>query len=121
MPLRVIIVDDSPITRIMIRDMLESFDHQVVAETETLADTVKAYLTYKPDLVTLDLSLTKENGLTILKALREADPRAKVLIVSGNSQNKVREQIVTSGAAGFLSKPFDCDELMKAVKAITAA
>jgi DNA-binding NarL/FixJ family response regulator len=116
--MKILIVDDSPITRSMLRDMFEIAGHEVAAEAETLAGTLENYRAHKPDLTTLDLSLVGTNGLEILKALRALDPQARVMIVSGNAQARVLEATRAAGASGFLAKPFNSDELAAAVKAM---
>lgn len=116
--MRVLIVDDSQITRSMLRDMFELGGHEVVAEADTLDGALESYRTHKPDLTTLDLSLVNVTGLDILKALRQADPQARVMIVSGNGQERVLAAARAAGAGGFLAKPFNADELTAAVKAM---
>ena len=113
--MRFLVVDDNFIARAMLRAMLEAKGHQVVAEAEDLTGTLKAYETDKPDIVTLDLSLAKEDGITILKALRQKHKQAKVLIISGNDQKKIKDTIFAEGALGFIVKPVQMDELTEAV------
>lgn len=113
MALRILIIDDSPISRILIKEMVETAGHQAVAEAENQAQALEAYRAHKPDVVTLDLSLVNEDGRVILKELIRQDPQAKVLIVSGNSQSRVQDELAKNGAAGFLAKPVDLDELSR--------
>src|SRR4051812_40376437 len=115
MSLRILIVDDNPAIRFMLRDCIESNGHQVVAEAESSDAAVKAYSQHKPDVVTLDLSLSDGDGLTVLKSLRQIDEKAKVLVISGNTQKKVLESIYAAGAAGFLAKPIDFSTFIAAV------
>ncbi|MBI5241834.1 MAG: response regulator [Elusimicrobia bacterium] len=115
MPLRILVVDDSIVTRSLIQEFSECFGHQVVAEAATLTAAVAAYKEHKPDLVTLDLSLADGDGLAVLKALRRIDPAARVLVVSGNVQQAVHDEVRDAGAAGFLSKPFTLDDLGRAL------
>lgn len=118
--LRTLIVDDNLAMRTVLRDMLESAGHQVVAEAENMDQVLKAYIDHKPDVMTLDLSLNDGDGLSVLKAVLQLDPKAKVVVVSGNSQKKVVEMILASGA-GYLAKPFEFDELIAAVEGMSAA
>ena len=115
MPLRILVVDDSIVTRSLIKEFAECFGHQVVAEAATLQEAVAAYQSHKPDFVTLDLSLAEGDGLSVLKALRKLDPKARILVVSGNVQQEVHEAVQKAGAAGFLSKPFTLDDLGRAL------
>ncbi|MEK7382685.1 MAG: response regulator [Elusimicrobiota bacterium] len=119
MPLRIMIVDDSPAARFMLREFIESNGHQVVAEEENLEGTLRSYSQHKPDVVTLDLSLAQGDGLSVLKAVRNLDPKAKVLVISGNSQKKVVDVLYAAGASGFLPKPIDFPGLMAAIIRVT--
>ena len=116
--MKIMIVDDSPIARELLRDMFETAGHEVVAEAETLSGALESYRAHKPDLPTLDLSLAGTNGLDIMKALRRLDAGARVMIVSGNAQKRAVEASRASGASGYLAKPFNLDELLAAVKAM---
>ena len=107
MPLRMIVVEDSLLTREMIKDMLKVLGHQVVAETEDLAATMAAFQQHKPDGITIDLSLPKEDGLAILKALFAVDPNVRAIIVSGNSQARIKEEVLKAGAVDLLPKPIE--------------
>ena len=111
MPLRILIVDDSDMTRELIHEFAECSGHQIVAEAATMQEAVAAYQSSKPDLVTLDLSLADGDGLGVLKALRRLDPRARVIVVSGTIQKNARDEVQRAGAAGFLSKPFSLEDL----------
>lgn len=108
---RVLVVDDSPVLRIMLLEMLQSLGHEVVGEAANAADALQAFRTHKPDLVTLDISLPDKDGLTVLKELRRIDLNAKVLIVTGNDQKALETNAMTLKALGVLHKPFDIDEL----------
>ena len=111
MPYKVLIIDDSPVMRIMLSEMLTSLGHAVVAEAESGAAGLKAFKEKKPDLVTLDISLPGENGLSVLEKLRRADPAARVLVVTGNDQKAVEDKAMALKALGVLHKPFDEGEL----------
>ncbi len=101
---KIVVIDDSPITRAMISDFLLMNGHQVAAEAENLAQTLAAYNAHRPDLVTLDLSMGREDGFTILRALLAADAKVKVLIVSANTQPEIYDQLIKEGATGFIVK-----------------
>jgi two-component system chemotaxis response regulator CheY len=120
MALRLLVVDDNQVSRILIMEMVRESGHQVVAEAESLQGAMEAYRTHKPDVVTLDLSLADEDGRSILKALRREDPRAQVVVISGNAQPQMREQLAAAGASGFVSKPFTPDDLARALSRFSA-
>lgn len=115
--LRVLIVDDNEATRLILGDMIASFGgHQIVAEADSMEQALACYKAQKPDLVSLDLSLPDHDGLTILKALRALDPAARVLIVTGNSQQRIFDALMAAGAWGYLAKPIKPEELQSALE-----
>lgn len=118
---KVLVVDDSAIARMMISDFLLMSGHEVAGEAETLAQALAAYAAKRPDLVTLDLSMGEDDGFTVLKALRQADAKARVLIVSANTQQDIYDDLMKEGAAGFLPKPFSMADLVAAVAKAAAA
>jgi len=112
---RILLVDDSEITRAMIAEFLQMSGHQIAGEAGTMAQALAAYEANKPDLVTLDLSMGEDDGFTVLRALREADPKARVLIVSANTQADVYDELLKEGAVGFIVKPFTLADISVAV------
>ena len=117
-PLRVLIIDDNEAIRMILADRLAELGHQVVAEADSAEAAQKAYAAHKPDLVTLDLSLSVVgggDGLSVLKALQQTDANVKVIVISGNAQNKVKTAVEAAGAVAFLSKPIDMEEFAVAV------
>ena len=112
---RILVVEDSAVARAMIGELLLMNGHEVAGEAEDLAQAVAAYAAQRPDLVTLDLSMGKEDGFAVLRALRQADPKARVLILSANTQQTIYDDLIKEGAVGFLRKPFSMTDLVQAV------
>lgn len=113
--MRILIVDDNPVIRSIIKDIVTRNGHQVVAEAEDLKQALSAYQKHKPDLVTLDLILTGEDGLAVLRAIHEFDDHARILVISSNVQLMTRAELRAAGVTAFLSKPFELTELLDAV------
>ncbi|MFA5139111.1 MAG: response regulator [Elusimicrobiota bacterium] len=116
MSLRVLVVDDSSMYRELLKVMLEGLGHTLVGEAETGADAVAQFASAKPDLVTLDISLPDMDGLAVLREIRRSNPRAKVILVTGNDQGKIVAQARTLGALALLVKPFHVEQLEDALK-----
>ncbi len=102
----------------MLKSMLETLGHSVIGEAGTAEDAMAAYDKVKPEAVTLDLSLARGNGLEVLKGLRGKGATAQILVISGNSQKRVQEELAAQGASGFLCKPFNLEELAAALKGL---
>jgi two-component system chemotaxis response regulator CheY len=112
---RILIVDDAPMMRIVIREMLEMLGQEIVGEADTGEGALEQYTLLKPDLVTLDISLPDKDGITVFRHLQQIDPAVKVVLVTGNDQDKIKEQAEQLGALGLIPKPFRKENLEKII------
>ncbi len=104
---RLLIVDDALIMRMKIRDIAKSAGWQVVAEAADGEEAVRLFQEFRPDLVTLDMVMPGMDGLGALKAIRQLQPDANIVMVSAvNQKDKLRE-CIENGAIDFVVKPFD--------------
>lgn len=113
---RILVVDDSPVLRIMLVEMLSAMGHEVVGDAETGAGALKVFREKKPELVTLDVSLPDMNGIEVLRRMKQIDPSARVLMVTGNDQKTLEKQAGSLKALGVLHKPFDEGELKATIE-----
>jgi two-component system chemotaxis response regulator CheY len=111
----VLVVDDAAFMRMMIRDILTG-DGYVVREAVNGLDAVKKYTEQRADLVTLDITMPEMNGLDALRAIREVDPHARVLMVSSMGQQQMILEALESGAMDFIVKPFQPTKVLETVK-----
>ena len=111
---RILVVDDSGLARRRVRGILEGAGHEVL-EAEDGMSALERYFVAKPDLVVLDLVMKGMYGLDVLKKLREMDPAARVIVVSADVQTSSHELVEQAGAAGFLTKPIDADDVLALV------
>jgi two-component system chemotaxis response regulator CheY len=98
-----------------VRSILEPAGYEVV-EAEDGMSALERYFVAKPDLVLLDLVMKGMYGLDVLTKLREMDPSARVIVVSADVQTSSHEMVEQAGAAGFLMKPIDSDEVLAIVQ-----
>lgn len=116
---KVLIIDDNAAVRLILSSMLEELGHQVIGEAADADAALKAYQALKPELVTLDLSLSATGGAdgsSVLDALIKNDKNARVIVISGNAQAKLRERLAAAGAKGFVAKPIQEEELKSAIE-----
>lgn len=109
MSVRVMIVDDSPFARKLIRHHLERYGCRVVGEAENGVQAIAMFKKLKPDLVTLDLMMPAVGGvdsLSAFRAMRAENPRAAILVVSAIPFDKTRDTFMAEGAVGYIIKPF---------------
>ena len=111
----VLVVDDSGLARRRVRGILEGAGYEVL-EAEDGMSALERYFVAKPDLVLLDLVMKGMYGLDVLMKLREMDPAARVIVVSADVQTSSHEMVEQAGAAVFLMKPSDTDQVLALVK-----
>jgi two-component system chemotaxis response regulator CheY len=111
---KVLLVDDSGLARRSSRRILERAGYLVV-EAEDGMSAIEQYFVEKPDVVLLDLVMKGMYGLDVLAKLREMDPEARVVVLSADIQTSSRELVQAAGAAGFLNKPADPQQMLDAV------
>jgi len=111
---KVLLVDDSALARRSTRRILEGAGYQVVEAEDGMA-AIEQYFVEKPDVVLLDLVMKGMYGLEVLAKLREMDPQASVVVLSADIQTSSREMVQAAGAAGFLNKPADAQQMLDVV------
>ena len=110
----ILIVDDSRISRRVLRNSLELMGHTVVAEAGNGEEALKLYEEHHPDLVTMDITMPGMDGIECLFRLREEDPEAKVVMITAAGTNDKMVKAVKYGCVDYIVKPFD-EELLKEV------
>ena len=114
--LRIMLVDDHPIVRRGVSDILiGAFPQAHVQEVGSGSDAITLAKGQAWDIVILDLTLPDGSGLDVLKRVREAQPRTPVLILSMHTADQFARRAVTAGASGYLTKDTADEELVAAV------
>lgn len=116
---KILIVDDSALSRRTLRRILEAADYEVVEADDGMA-ALERYFLEKPSLVLLDLVMKGMYGLDVLVKLREMDPKALVVVASADIQSSTRKMVDEAGALGFINKPFVAEPVLAAVEAALA-
>lgn len=111
----ILVVDDAAFMRMMIRDILAKEGYSI-HEAVNGRDAVEKYAELQPDLVTLDITMPEVDGISALRAIREADPGARVLMVSAMGQQRMIVEALEAGALDFLVKPFQPAKVLETVK-----
>jgi DNA-binding NarL/FixJ family response regulator len=117
-PLRTLIVEDYEEFRNVLRLTLPKEDQCIViGEAQDGLQAVQQAEELQPDLILLDLSLPKLNGMEVLRRIRKLSPHSKVIILSQDSSPDVAQGALRLGAVGYLLKS-DAVDLPLAVEAI---
>ena len=106
---KVLVVDDAAFMRMSIKNMITKHGFEVVGEAGNGNEAVAKYQELKPDIVTMDITMPEKTGLEALKEIIGMDPNATVIMVSALGQEAMMEDAITSGAKGFIVKPFKED------------
>jgi two-component system response regulator EvgA len=116
--LKAIIVDDHPFIRSAVKMLLKQEHFEVVAEADNGADAVQLAREHTPDLIILDIAMPKLDGLEVISRIRALNLSCKVLVLTSQSAQFYSMRCMKAGAAGYMSKTNDLDELVKAIKVV---
>ncbi|MCF8032121.1 MAG: sigma-54 dependent transcriptional regulator [Desulfarculaceae bacterium] len=112
--LKILVIDDDFIMRDACRETLERVGHDVEL-AEDGQQGLGLFMRWAYDVVLLDLRMPDMDGLTVLRHIREQDPEAVVIIISGHGSIATAVQAMKLGAFDYVAKPFTPDELRQAV------
>ena len=113
--LNVLIVDDSLIMRVNLVRSLEGIGHNIVSEAVDGQSSIIAYKEYKPDLVTMDITMPDMDGITAVEKIKEFDDNANVIMVTSHGQEAMVMNALKAGAKGYILKPVSPEKLREAI------
>jgi len=117
--IRLLIVDDHFFVRMgLVESLNDETDIVVVAEAGNYDEALAAYAKHRPSLVLMDLKLPARDGVEVSAAIREQDPEAKILMLSVDAGEDDIHRSVRAGAAGYLPKSIDREELIEAIRSV---
>ena len=114
----VFIVDDHPVIRLAIRMLLEHEGYEIVGETDNGVDAMQMIRECVPDLIILDISIPKLDGLEVLSRFNSMNSTLKTLVLTAQSPKLFAMRCMQSGAAGYVCKQDELSELVSAIKAV---
>jgi DNA-binding NarL/FixJ family response regulator len=118
-PIRVLIVDDHPMVRDMIRAGCEDRSAlEIVGEAGTGGEALEAIDRLRPDLVLLDLILPGGNGFDVIREVRSKDSGLRLLVLSNRDDGEAVFESMRLGANGYLEKTTSLDALLDAMEAV---
>jgi two-component system KDP operon response regulator KdpE len=112
---RILVVDDEPQIRRMLRTSLQSRGYDVVLATDG-ADGLEHYKTDRPDLIITDLAMPEMNGLELTQAVRQLGA-TPIIVLSVRDGDAMKVSALDEGADDYLTKPFSMPELLARVRA----
>lgn len=119
MSIRVVLADDHAVLRQGLGKALQQEeDMQVVGQAEDGHTTVDLARTLAPDVVVMDISMPDLNGIEATREIRREAPRVKVIALSMHSAKRYVTEMFKAGAAGYLLKDCDYEELATAIRTV---
>lgn len=109
------IVDDSNIIRNRIERTFQETDIKIVAQATNGIEALHKFLELKPDLITMDLTMPRMDGLECIQKIVSHGTGVSILVVSALSDKATALQALQYGARGFVCKPFSEEELSNAL------
>jgi len=114
--MKILIVDDHPVTRAGLRALLDAIADGQTFEAENGKAALASLERHRPDLVLLDLMLPDIRGLDLLRQMLSVDQMAKVVVLSMQAEPWVVARVMEVGAFGYLSKNASADEVLAALQ-----
>lgn len=116
---RILLVDDHPLVREGLAEVLHRQPgYRVCGEADDRAEALAAIETRKPDLVILDFTLKKSDGLELIKDIRARYPELRILVVSMHDETVNAERAVRAGACGYITKQEAPTKVLSAVRRV---
>ncbi|ENK0556002.1 response regulator [Clostridium sporogenes] len=112
---RILVVDDTAFMRLSLRTMLDKNGFEIVGEAENGMQAITMYKMLKPDIVTMDITMPKMEGIKALEEIIRFDSKANVIMISALGQETKVKQAILCGAKSFIVKPFKEECLIKAL------
>jgi DNA-binding NarL/FixJ family response regulator len=118
---RIMLVDDHPLLRQALRYVLEKQrDFEVIAEASDGEEAVKLATRLNPDVVIMDISMPKLNGLEATRQIKANCPMIGILVLTVHDDNEHILSILQAGAGGYLTKSVYGDEVINTIRALTS-
>jgi DNA-binding NarL/FixJ family response regulator len=114
--MRVIVADDDPFARRMIKDALQRAGVVIIAEAHNGYEAVELCLHYRPDVVVMDVVMPEIDGIAATRRILKEIPEQLVVMLTSTDEDDMGLLGLRAGAVGFLSKDLDIDVLPRALQ-----
>lgn len=113
--IRIMAVDDSSITRKMIKKALEPEGFVIAGEASNGKEAVELYPKIQPDIITMDVTMPIMDGLDAAMAIKAINSQQKIIMISAMGDNDIINQAKSRGIDDFCFKPFKADDMVKKI------
>jgi DNA-binding NtrC family response regulator len=115
--MHILVVDDDPVVLNSCKRILES-DGQEISLASNVKEGMDIISERQIDLILVDIKMPEEDGLSLIRKVKEKDISIPILVMSGYPTSETIDTSITGGAAAFIPKPFTPDELLNTIKNI---
>lgn len=112
----VLIVDDTPIMRTMLKQLISNSGLTVVGDASNGGQALELVRQLKPSVVCLDIEMPGMNGLEVLKQIKASYEDVAVVMVTGDSKAASVQQAIKDGASGYILKPFNGTRVVETIQ-----
>jgi len=122
MPLTIVVVDDAPDYRLLLRSILASVSETmaIVGEAADGEEALALVRRERPDIVITDLVMPRLNGVELTRRIRQELPQTKIILMSSYTEDAYRLMASDSGADAFVSKQVIARSLLPAIRDVIA-
>ena len=117
---RILVVDDAMFMRMILKNILTKNGYEVCGEAANGQEAIDKYIELRPDLVLLDITMPKMDGITALKKIKMIEPKAKIIMCSAMGQQAMVIDAIQNGAIDFIVKPFQEGRVLESLHKMDA-
>lgn len=118
---KILLVEDHPVVRRGLANLInDEPDLQVCGGAETIAQSIDAIASQRPDVVIVDITLGEESGLELIKQIQEKNPQLPILALSMHDEALYAERAIRAGARGYIMKKEAMDKVLIAIRRVLA-
>jgi DNA-binding NarL/FixJ family response regulator len=119
-PVTVVLADDDPLVRTVLRQTLQAGGLAVIGEASTGREAVELAAHYRPDVLLIDLVMPEGGALDVAGLVRDSSPNTAIVVLTGHPDEDAAVAVLRAGASGFLTKDLAMETLPRALRAAAA-
>ena len=116
MGIRLVIVDDAPFIREVLRHTFQNTEIEIVGEAADGEEAIDVVTRLRPQVVLMDIVMPKKSGIEATRAINKAIPDIKIVACSTVDQNSMIMRALEAGCCNYVTKPFRAEDVINAVR-----